>query len=57
MHIDPVPGLHPRCQCGPDCEFPCWQQLGLVPDDQIGNCCGCGKRPAKQEEAACSPTT
>jgi hypothetical protein len=33
-----------RCVCGPDCEFPCWQRLGLT--DQA--CCpGC---PSLEED-------
>lgn len=27
----------PGCKCGPECEFPCWQRVGIAPP-----CKGCG---------------
>jgi hypothetical protein len=27
-----------KCECGPDCEFPCWQRQGLTP---VPCCPGC----------------
>lgn len=31
----------PKCHCGPDCEMPCWQLIGLTEDGCTA--CGCGK--------------
>ena len=30
---------YPSCKCGNDCEWPCWQRVGLT-DDPCGPC-GC----------------
>lgn len=36
------------CACGPDCEFPCWQRLGIA-----NPCVDCGcDAPAELEAAA-----
>lgn len=37
-----------KCKCGPDCEFPCWQRLGIAP--ACGSC-GCPSLPGDDEEA------
>lgn len=34
-----TPGTE-KCRCGPDCEFPCWQRLGIA--DPCPEC-GCSK--------------
>lgn len=40
-----VDGNPPGCKCGPDCEMPCWQRLGLT--DQ--KCCaGCPDLPKEE---------
>ena len=48
IHIDPSPGAYPNCVCDGECEFPCWQQVGINPDfdpsDKDGCCC-CRRRP------------
>jgi hypothetical protein len=34
------PGITPgaeNCKCGQDCEFPCWQRLGIT-DEPCGQC-------------------
>lgn len=38
----------PECKCGPDCEFPCWQRVGLTDEPACGSC-GC-PAPSKQGE-------
>jgi hypothetical protein len=39
-----TPGTE-KCHCGPECEFPCWQRLGIAPA-----CEGCGCPPFPDEE-------
>lgn len=40
-----TPGTE-KCKCGPECEMPCWQRIGLT--DQP--CCpDCGPLPPKEE--------
>lgn len=44
------PGITPgaeNCKCGPDCECPCWQMLGLT-DDPVCGVCGCSPAPATE---------
>lgn len=36
-----TPGTE-RCVCGNDCEFPCWQRLGLT---EQPCCAGCPSEP------------
>lgn len=38
-----TPGTE-KCHCGPECEFPCWQRLGIAPA-----CEGCGCPPFPPE--------
>lgn len=49
-HIDPVPGMYPDCQCGGDCEFPCWQQAGLV-EEGTPCCCAPAPKPTNTKES------
>lgn len=30
---------YPSCRCKPDCDFPCWQMVGL--SDEPCQACGC----------------
>jgi hypothetical protein len=44
-----TPGTE-RCVCGPECEFPCWQRLGLTSEP----CCpGCARLPDYGGGAPC----
>ena len=39
-----------ECKCGPDCEMPCWQRIGIAP---ACGACGCPPFPGGEiEEAA-----
>jgi hypothetical protein len=42
-----TPGTE-KCQCGPECEFPCWQRLGLA---SACTECGCLPFPAEDDQA------
>lgn len=35
----------PACNCGPDCEMPCWQRVGIA-----DACKGCGCPPFEGDE-------
>lgn len=36
----------PGCRCGGDCDFPCWQRVGIAPPCEV---CGCDKREPEGE--------
>jgi hypothetical protein len=43
-------GLTPgseSCRCGKDCEFPCWQRIGIAP-----SCVACECPPFPDEQSA-----
>lgn len=37
-----------RCRCGPDCDFPCWQRVGIAPA-----CGACHCPPIRGETLDC----
>lgn len=42
-----TPGTE-KCKCGPDCEMPCWQRIGLTSQP----CCpDCGPLPSDEDLA------
>lgn len=41
-----TPGTE-KCKCGNDCEFPCWQRLGIA-----DACRSCGCPPFPEDEPA-----
>lgn len=41
----------PGCVCGPDCEMPCWQLVGLTDDP----CGACGCPAARPDEGGRAP--
>lgn len=48
-----TPGTE-QCVCGPECEFPCWQRIGLT----VVPCCkGCAPLPSDDdfEQSAAQP--
>lgn len=44
IHIDGKVNT-PACNCGPDCEMPCWQRVGIA-----DACSGCGCPPFEGDE-------
>ena len=36
----------PNCRCGGDCDFPCWQRVGIAAACEV---CGCDKREPEGE--------
>lgn len=34
-----------KCNCGPECEMPCWQRIGLAPA-----CAACGCPPFEDDD-------
>lgn len=44
-----IDGNGPGCSCGPECEMPCWQRVGLTEDA----CCkACSPLPAVERDEA-----
>ena len=45
-----TPGTE-KCQCGKDCEFPCWQRLGWAPPCRECGCVGLVDTGFKEDES------
>lgn len=46
-----TPGTE-RCVCGPDCEFPCWQRIGLTETPCCKGCAPLGDDDYTPEDIA-----